>query len=372
VLPIIVERPMYFNYYSPNVGWADGGHNAVGVTPYHDPGQFVWWFAEGWTGSGFAELITVQNPNDLAAYLTFTYFRDNGQPPIVINESVNGLSRRTFDVRGHVSANQAVSLKLQSDRWVNVERPMYFNYYGATTGWADGGHNAVGAVTAEYSWYFAEGTTRPGFDQYLTIQNPGNAGPNNPSNLVAAVEVTYRTASGGQFGPYTFYVQPKRRITLAPRDQIGWDQDFATEIKSSLPIVAERPMYFTYGAGGWKGGHVVMGLPKPEYRFYFAEGWTGSGFDEFVALFNTHSSAYAFVTMQYMFPDGGVTTRYVYIAPKTRQTINVNAEVEANQAVSIKVTSDMPIIAERMMYFNYYSPVVGWADGGHVAVGYSP
>jgi hypothetical protein len=76
---------------------------------------------------------------------------------------------------------------------VNVERPMYFNYYGATTGWADGGHNAVGAVTAEYSWYFAEGTTRPGFDQYLTIQNPGNAGPNNPSNLVAAVEVTYRT-----------------------------------------------------------------------------------------------------------------------------------------------------------------------------------
>jgi hypothetical protein len=310
--------------------------------------------------------------NDLGTILTFTYFRADGQPPIEKQESVPGASRKMFDVGVHVGTNQAVSLKLKSDRWVNVERPMYFNYYGATTGWVDGGHNAVGAATAEYSWYFAEGTTRPGFDQFLTIQNPGDAGPNNSSNFVATVEVTYRTASGGQFGPYTFYIQPKRRITLAPRDQIGWNQDFATEIKSTYPIVVERPMYFTYGTGGWKGGHVVMGLPKPEYTFYFAEGWTGSGFDEFLALYNLHTFIWALVTIEYRFPGGGVITRQYLVAPKTRLTLNIAGEIGANQEVAMKVTSSEPIVAERMMYFNYYSPVVGWADGGHVAVGYSP
>ena len=32
----------------------------------------------------------------------------------------------------------------------------------------------------------------------------------------------------------------------------------------------------------------------------------------------------------------------------------------------------VPIVAERPMYFEYYSSWTGWADDGHVTVGYSP
>jgi hypothetical protein len=41
--------------------------------------------------------------------------------------------------------------------------------------------------------------------------------------------------------------------------------------------------------------------------------------------------------------------------------------VGAERNVSIKVTSDLPIVAERPMYFNYKG---SWS-GGHDVVGYS-
>jgi len=36
-----------------------------------------------------------------------------------------------------------------------TERPMYFNYKGAWTG----GHDVVGALAPDTTWYFAEGYT---------------------------------------------------------------------------------------------------------------------------------------------------------------------------------------------------------------------
>ena len=51
---------------------------------------------------------------------------------------------------------------------------MYFRYAGvdgaspaATTSWAPAGRASA--------WYFAEGNTGAGFDEYLTIMNPGGS-----------------------------------------------------------------------------------------------------------------------------------------------------------------------------------------------------
>jgi murein DD-endopeptidase MepM/ murein hydrolase activator NlpD len=366
-IPIIVERPMYFNYGAGN--W-DGGHDAVGATPHHDVGEYTWWFAEGWTGAGFDEYVTIQNPNGSAVSVELTYLF-NGGTPLVRSYGVGANQRMTINVRNEVGSNQEVAIKLRASLPVIVERPMYFNY-GAGN-W-DGGHNTPGAAHPEYTWYFAEGTTRTGFDQFFTVQNPGNAGPNNAGNAPANVQVTYYTATGGQFGPYPYTVPAKARLTISPRSAIGSNQDIAAVIRSDVPIVAERPMYFSYGAGGWKDGTVVVGLAKPEYTFYFAEGWTGSGFDEFLAIFNAHASSTANVQVQYIFPGGGSTVRTYSVSPRQRLTLYINSEVGANQEVSMKVTStnNVPIVAERPMYFNYTggSPA-GW-DGGHVVIGYSP
>ncbi|OFW57964.1 MAG: hypothetical protein A2Y75_12090 [Candidatus Solincola sediminis] len=100
--------------------------------------------------------------------------------------------------------------------------------------------------------------------------------------------------------------------------------------------------------------------------FYFAEGYTGQGFEEWLCLANPNAQATtAHVT--YMFSDGTTQTQDVPIGGTTRQTVYVNDAVGAGKDVSIKVTSDSPIVCERPMYFNYKG---GWT-GGHDVVGYA-
>jgi len=60
---------------------------------------------------------------------------------------------------------------LTSDSEFIAERPMYFAYHGK---WS-GGHDVLGANAAATTWFFAEGTTRAGFDEWLCLQNRARA-----------------------------------------------------------------------------------------------------------------------------------------------------------------------------------------------------
>jgi hypothetical protein len=126
-------------------------------------------------------------------------------------------------------------------------------------------------------------------------------------------------------------------------------------------------MYFNY-AGKWTGGHVVMGLPEPQNSFYFAEGYTGRDtFEEYLCLMNPNQKdTVAHIT--YMFQDGSTQEQHLPVGKTSRATVNVNAVVGPDRDVSIRVTSDDPIVAERPMYFNY----AGKWTGGHVVMGYVP
>src|SRR5450759_2788675 len=54
------------------------------------------------------------------------------------------------------------------------------------------------------------------------------------------------------------------------------------KLTSSAQFLAERPMYFDY-AGKWDGGHCLLGT-SAHPTWYFAEGYTGPGFDEWLCL----------------------------------------------------------------------------------------
>ena len=66
------------------------------------------------------------------------------------------------------------------------------------------------------------------------------------------------------------------------------------------------------------------------------------------------------MTITYLFPDGTDKEQTVEVPAFFRSTVNVNEAVEAGKEVSVKIESDLPIVAERPMYFIYN----GW-DGGH-------
>jgi len=238
---IVAERPIYFNYKNK---W-NGGHDVIGASsPATD-----WYFAEGTTrdnpsDGSYEEWLCLQNPNKADAKVTITYMLGSGENKTQ-EVAVKANSRSTVSVNGFLGPNQDVSCKVHSDGPIVAERPVYFRN---RDGW-DGGHDVIGASGAKTNWYFAEGTTRDNFSEWLCLQNPGDAD--------AKVTITYLLASG-QNVEQKLTVKAKSRSTVDVKLKIGPNQDASAKVISDRGIIAERPMYFNYN-GVWTGGHDVIG-----------------------------------------------------------------------------------------------------------------
>ncbi|MGQ9536823.1 MAG: DUF5719 family protein [Actinomycetota bacterium] len=100
-----------------------------------------------------------------------------------------------------------------------------------------GGHCVLGAPSPREDWYFAEGTTREGFEEWLCLENPGME--------AASVTLTFHTGEG-EVVPLEVEVPAHSRSTLNVNHLLGGGRDLSVHVHSSLPIVAERPMYFRY------------------------------------------------------------------------------------------------------------------------------
>jgi hypothetical protein len=352
-LGIVVERPMYFTY----VGGLRGGHNVLGATA---PRQ-SWLFAEGYTGAGFDEYLTIMNPNSTAAAVTITYFLGSGAP-ITKHLSVPGSRRHTVIVHETaegVGRNQAVSARVTTTHagGIVVERPMYFNYGG----FSQGGHNVMGAAQTHTTWFFPDGDTRPGTDTYLTIMNP--------SGTNAQVTITYYLDGATQVE--TIVAPANRRSTVAVHETaegVGRGKTPGIKVTSAngIGLVVERPIYKGVG------GDNVMGAAQPKREWLFAEGWTGQGFTESLVLLNPNDTA-ASVTITYYLAGGSAIEKTVSVAARSRRVVDVNGTSEGvgpNQPVSARVrtTHAGGIVAERSMTFTYGGNIPGY----HTVIGYAP
>jgi Tol biopolymer transport system component len=354
----IAERPMYFDYQ----GKWTGGHDAVGATAP----ALAWYFAEGYTGAGFDEWICVLNPGDLPANLTFFFQTQEEGEKKVEGFSVGAHTRQTFKANQLLGGGSfQTSLRLTSDHPVVAERPMYFSYSGtAGYGWT-GGSCVMGVPLLSSSYYFAEGTTRAGFEEWITLQNPGTAD--------ITVHATYNLGSGT---PVTkdYVVPAGKRSTIlvnSPEVGVGPEKDVSVLLTCPSPFLAERPMYFDYqglGNHGWTGGHCVIGATAPAAEWFFAEGYTGSGFEEWLCIQNPGGTDAALTIIYYPEGGGAAITRTHTVSAGTRFTVPVNVDAGANQSISAKVSSTQPVIVERPMYFNFNN---AWS-GGHDVVGYVP
>ena len=311
------------------------------------PTSSTWYFAEGYTGPGFQEWLTIQNPNSTPVNVTIEYsYRGGGGTTQTL--AVGADTRETVDVNAVVGAGREVSAKVTADKSIVAERPMYFNFNGIT-----GGHDVMGANDTSTTWYFAEGYTGSGFQEWLTIQNPNATAAN------VTIEYSYR---GGGGSTQQVAVGANTRETVDVNSFVGAGKEVSAKVTSDQPVVAERPMYFNFN--GVNGGHNVMGSTDTAKTWYFAEGYTGTGYQEYITLQNPSACCTATVTVEYQFRGGGGTTQNISVDPGSRQTIDVNAVVGAGKEVSAKITSDKAIIAERPMYFNS-----GGITGGHDVMG---
>ncbi len=214
----------------------------------------------------------------------------------------------------------------------------------------DGGHCAMGSPSPLDQWYFAEGTTREGFDAWACLQNPGTE--------VGSAQLIFQTAEGEERA-FPVELPARSRITVHLNHLLEPGIDFSFAVLSSVPVVAERPMYFRY-RDAWTGGHDVLGAASPLQEWFFAEGCTRSGFDTWLCIQNPGAED-ALLEIDYHRGDGTTLTRSgIMVAARSRLTIPVHEEGAGNGrhdtlagdvSIHLRSSNGVPVVAERPMYF---------------------
>lgn len=330
--PIVCERSMY---------WANRGEgtDSIGVTGRSK----TWYFAEGTTLWPFETWLLIQNPNvTTSANVDITYMTSRG---VIKKETfaVGSGQRRSIDVFKDLGQCD-VSAKIESDQAVVCERSVYWNE-------RRGGHNSVGVTEPLPEWYLAEGSSAWGFETWLLLQNP------NDQKVKA--DVKFMTADGPVAEP-TMTLPANSRTTILVNDRV-FNTDTSIRVSADGPVIAERAMYWDNGTG--KAGHGTIGMPAPARTLYLAEGSSAWGFDTFVCIQNPNDEA-AEVTVTYLTNNGPVEGALRVIPPNSRITARMADELP-NRDASIKLRANVPIMAERAMYWNS-------KGGGHCSIGWVP
>ncbi|MBN2168528.1 MAG: IPT/TIG domain-containing protein [Actinobacteria bacterium] len=200
-------------------------------------------------------------------------------------------------------------------------------------------------------WLLAEGSTWPGFDEWVLIQNPNSS--------ASKVEVTFLTPGGSIDGP-AVTIQGMSRVSLHVNDYVP-NQDVSTMVlvTEGGSVCCERAMYFQTADGKW-GSHDCVAAPEVSTEWYLAEGATWPGFDEWVLIMNPWNNALD-VKVSFQTAGGNVNGPTIPLAAGSRYSLHVN-DYLPNQDVSTKVQCldiTRGVVAERAMYMNTADGKVG-------------
>ncbi|HEY5532815.1 MAG TPA: DUF5719 family protein, partial [Candidatus Anoxymicrobiaceae bacterium] len=327
---IAVDRTMFWR--GPGAAAAEG-HSSIGVT---GP-QTAWYLAEGSSAWNFECWLLIMNPSASQADCTVTYMIE-GQGPKTVHKTVPAHARASFNIRDDIGQADA-SIRVTSDVPVIPERAMYRNNRRE-------GHDSIGVTMPSNDFFLAEGSTAWGFTTYVLVENP------NPDP--AQVTVTYMTPSGEVKQP-AFTLAGLSRKTIKVND-VAPGMDLSTRVHGSLPIVAERSMYWDNGTG--EACHDSIGAAAPQPTWYLADGRSGYGFErtfETWTLVQNPNPGPVNITVTYLTYNGSANKTFSDTIPgNSRRSYNMGDMIKDNFA-GVVVQSKTPggnIIVERSMYWD--------------------
>jgi uncharacterized repeat protein (TIGR01451 family) len=325
----------------------------------HPRGFYSLYFAEGANSWFFETRIALANPNAAPAATLMRYLRSDA----MLGSQILNLagSRRATVMPGEVSGFDKAdfSTVVESDIEIAAERTMTWlpeERYGA--------HAETAMKAPAPEWYLAEGATFGGFTVFYLIENPNVAD--------TEIDVTYILPSPNApiVKRYPLKGLSRRTILVNDEDERLKATDVSAVVRSvdHAGIIVERAMYKSAKGKTFSVGHEAAGVTAPSRNWFFAEGATGSFFDMWMLLANPGSTD-AQVTLRYLLPLGAPVDVVHEVKANSRITVNVEHEGEAlrNQAMSVVVLSDEPILAERAMYWPG-ADEGGWGEG-HDATG---
>lgn len=331
---IRAERSMFVSF--------DGSDVSAVTSPNR-----TWLFAEGTTQAPFQTWLLLQNPNTVAATATINYLLLGGGTPVVQTLALPPNSRTSVFVN-QVLPNAAFSSRVTSDQPIIVERSVFRFPGNAQT-------TETGFNTPSTTFFFPDARTGSSlsqfpvpFDSFLLLENA--------NNTAATAAITLFLSNGNQINlSQNLPANSRQSIFL---NQIVPSGSFGIRVQATQPIIAERSMFF---GNEPRGAMNTSGSPDLATQWFFAEGSTQFPFTEFIHILNPNTTAMS-ATINFQMPGGQVVTRSFSIDPTRSMMIDVN-DIVPNSPVSATVTTNLPSVVERQMFFTKLGSL-----GGHDAL----
>jgi hypothetical protein len=290
--------------------------------PWFGPAVSRAFFAEGYTGGGYHEYLSLLNRRPRVLRAALTIYRADGATR-GLGLRVAPLSRRTLDVN-MLAPQASTALKVEMDAPAVVERALY----------AGNGQMVAGAAWPSRRWYVAEAYVGVGFHDALRIFNP--------SDLAATVAITaYR--SDGSVRLAHRVVAGGTRLNVALND-IAPHGASGLQIRSSEPTVVESVVNPPHASGPSS----AMALVSPSRLWLFPDGGTSRGNQEYIAVLNS-GAAPATVRLHPVTASGYGRPLRLRVGPHAR-AVYVMRTLTHQAGMAAVVTSDRPIVAQEIRY----------------------
>jgi streptogramin lyase len=392
---IVAERPIYNTTFGNPLG-VNSGTDVIGAT--HTGTSF--YFADVRTntqagGGSVSSFIPILNPGTSTATVKATYFvggQQVGQQQVLVVPP--GTRGTIYPGRATPSLPARVAAHVTSDQQVLVERPSYFNQVRAgNAGTVSGEADVVGVQQPAPDFLFAEGYTGGSFQEDLVLANfDPTADINNATLLLEyangatfsfQVKIAHQDQTTIDINQWTANPTAASGTCLTTPNCVT-THDVSMEVKTTGSLfVAERELFFHYShnANGRSlsttGVSDVTGQvgPAAATAYSFAEGYTNTGYDEWLTLQNPTASPET-VTVNLANADGRTYSFPVQVGANTRSTVDITAMVIQHlivpgdsfkgYEVSMSLSSTGAFVAERPMYFN-----ASGYQGGDDQIGYT-
>ena len=278
--------------------------------------------------------------------------RDSSQTAAPVQDRVNfivGSASEGSIILFHFGGTQTFELVTGVVKGLQ-ERGFCFVTLSELYGWKNlvrGGDSGPGIADASLRHYFAEGTTRQGYEEWVLAFNPGAK--------TADVSAHFYSSQGELSKQYA--IPPGERLSIFINAELPWQDDVSVVLESSIPLAAERMLYFNHGAGD-SGGSLSRSVSEASAIHYFPEGTTRSGFQEYLAVFNPSGIIASRVEVELNAGEAGKRTSSFEVQPLSRATFCVS-ELAEGVDCSMIVRSTSPVVAERSEYFTYKDILTG-------------
>jgi hypothetical protein len=316
-------RPQPSPMPTPAPGPATIGISDSLSTPWFGPIVDRAFFAEGYTGEGYKEYLSLLNPHAHVVTARIAIYRSNGAVRVVM-AVLAPLSRRTLTVNAWAPGT-STAIRVDADDRLVVERSQYAG---------GNGHIVAGAPRASTHWYLAEGYVGSGYSDGLRLFNPYDA--------TATVTITVSTRGGARLPVYRT-VAGGTRISVA-LDDIAPAGPAAIMVQSDAPVVLESVVR----GGSRHAPSGAMALPDPSRIWYFPDGSTARGNEEYLTVFNPNSAA-ATVDLYPVTADGYQPRLTLHVGPYARAVYVMRGLIRRNGLAAV-IRSNLPIVSQLIRY----------------------